>query len=157
MVGLSSPIWLIESIVCLLYGIIIDLTHPKPRHQHVPRLAPLDWTAVLQLANGELQRSEVAADWLRGVAAVVDAVSVIGQQRGGRGSRVSADDELQVVRRLGDQRNHEAAVEVPSPNVVNLENTERFRTVSHVLRGVGKVLNVLVQSESNIITKVSQR
>ncbi|KAI9535742.1 hypothetical protein NQZ68_040862 [Dissostichus eleginoides] len=45
-----------------------------------------------------LQRSEVAADWLRGVAAVVDAVSVIGQQRGGRGSRVSADDELQMVR-----------------------------------------------------------
>lgn len=48
------------------------------------------------------------------------ALSVIGQQGGGGGG-VSADDQLQVVRRLCDQRNHEAAVEVPGPDVVDLE------------------------------------
>lgn len=51
------------------------------------------------------------------------AVSVIGQQgRGGGG--VSADDELQAVWRLCDQWNHEAAVKVSGPDVVNLGETK---------------------------------
>lgn len=44
---------------------------------------------------------------------------MIGQQGGGGGG-VSADDELQVVRRLGDQWNDEAAVKVSGPYVVDL-------------------------------------
>lgn len=51
---------------------------------------------------------------------------MIGQQPGGvGGGGVSADDELQVVRRLGDQRDDETAVEVPRPDVVYLE-TQNF-------------------------------
>lgn len=44
---------------------------------------------------------------------------MIGQQ-GGRGGGVSADDQLQAVWRLGDQRDNKAAVEVSGPDVVNL-------------------------------------
>lgn len=47
---------------------------------------------------------------------------MIGQQgRGGGG--VSADDKLQAVWRLCDQRNHKAAVKVSGPDVVNLGET----------------------------------
>lgn len=54
--------------------------------------------------------------------AVGGAFSVIGQQgRGGGG--VSADDKLQAVWRLCDQRNHKAAVKVSGPDVVNLGET----------------------------------
>lgn len=54
------------------------------------------------------------------MATVGSAVSVIG---GGGG--VSADDELQTVRGLGDQGNNEAAVEVSGPHVVDLEHGKR--------------------------------
>lgn len=74
------------------------------------------------MSNRELRWSKVTADWMGGVAVVGGAVSVIGQQgRGGGG--VSADDKLQAVWRLGDQRNHEAAVKVSGPDVVNLGET----------------------------------
>lgn len=58
------------------------------------------------------------------MAVVGGAFSVIGQQgRGGGG--VSADDKLQAVRRLCDQRNHKAAVKVSGPDVVDLGETTR--------------------------------
>lgn len=94
-----------------LYGLVSDRPHPQPhpqpRHQPLPWLAPLDGatSTVLQL--------------LGGVAVVGGAVRVIGQQ-GRRGGGVSADDQLQAVGRLGDERNHQAAVKVPGPNVVDL-------------------------------------
>lgn len=83
-------------------------------------MAPLDWAAILYLANGELRRSQLAADWLRGVTAVGGAVSVIGQQVGG--CRVSADDKLQMIWRLGDQWNNKAAVKISGPHMVDLED-----------------------------------
>lgn len=86
-------------------------------------MAPLDWT-IFSLANGEVRRSQLAADWLRGVAAVGGAVSVIGQEGGGGG--VSTDDKLQTVWRLGDQWNDEAAVKVSGPHMVNLEDIKHI-------------------------------
>lgn len=44
---------------------------------------------------------------------------MIGQQ-GRRGGGVSADDQLQAVGGLGNERNHQTAVKVPGPNVVDL-------------------------------------
>lgn len=74
------------------------------------------------MSNRGFRWSKVTADWLGGVAVVGAAFSVIGQQgRGGGG--VSADDELQAVWRLCDQRNHKAAVKVSGPDVVNLGET----------------------------------
>lgn len=61
--------------------------------------------------------------------AVGGASVVIGQRARGRGG-VSADDHLQTIRRLCDERNDEAAVEVPGPNVVDLEH----RTCSEMER-----------------------
>lgn len=51
---------------------------------------------------------------------------MIGQQGGGGGG-VSADDEFQVVRRLRDQWNDKAAVKVPGPYVVDLEDRKQNR------------------------------
>lgn len=76
------------------------------------------------MSNREFRWSEVTADWLGGVAVVGGAFSVISQQgRGGGG--VSADDQLQAVWRLCDERNHKAAVKVSGPDVVNLGETTR--------------------------------
>lgn len=65
------------------------------------------------------------------MAAVGGAVRVIGQQvGGGGGGGVSADDELQVVWRLGDQRNDEAAVKVPRPYVVYLKTENVIKVIN---------------------------
>lgn len=82
-------------------------------------MGPLDRTAILYL----IRRSQLAADRLRGVAAVGDAIGVIGQQGRGGGGGVTADDELQMVWRLCDQWDDEAAVKVPGPHVVDLEES----------------------------------
>lgn len=60
------------------------------------------------------------------MAAFGDAISVIGQQGGGGG--VSTDDEIQTIWRLCNQGNDQAAVEVPCPHVVNLEERESLET-----------------------------
>lgn len=44
---------------------------------------------------------------------------MIGQQ-GWRRGRVTADDQLQAVRGLSDERNDQTAVKVPGPNMVDL-------------------------------------
>lgn len=54
------------------------------------------------------------------MAAVVGAISVIGQHGGGGG--VSTDDKIQSIWRLCDERNDEAAVEVSGPYVVDLKD-----------------------------------
>lgn len=59
--------------------------------------------------------------------AVGGAFAVIGQRARGRGG-VSADDQLQSIWRLCDERDDEAAVEVSGPNVVNLEDRTRSGT-----------------------------
>lgn len=71
---------------------------------------------------------------------------MIGQQGGGGGG-VSADDELQVVWRLGDQWNDEAAVKVSGPYVVDLEDRKQNRLawlkpvgVSELQKGVVPVV-----------------
>lgn len=52
-------------------------------------------------------------------------VCVIGQQ-GRRGGGVSADHQLQAVRGLGDEWNHQTAVKVPGPDVVDLGEEKRL-------------------------------
>lgn len=100
------------------------------------------------MADRELRRPQLTADWLRGVAAVGGAVIVIRQQGGGEGG-VSADDELQTVWRLCDQRDDEAAVKVSGPHVVNLRHMER-RKLMFELQGFEDVFQVLGSHDGNM-------
>jgi len=85
-------------------------------------LAPLDRGTIFSLVDRELQWSDLTANWLRGLVAVGGgAVIVIGQWSGGGRGGVPADDKFQVIWRLCNQRNDEAAIKVPGPNVDNLK------------------------------------
>lgn len=61
---------------------------------------------------------QLTAGWL-GDMARAQHMAVIGCWGGGGG--VSADDQLQFVSRLGDERNYKTAVKVPGPHMVDLE------------------------------------
>lgn len=78
------------------------------------------------MISTKLRGSDRVASRLRGGAAVGGAIVVIGHSGGGGGG-VPADDQFQTVRRFRDERNHEAAVEVPRPDVVDLKESRDNR------------------------------